>query len=148
MSNTQLELSMDDFVKENLTWRTWVQFRNGSGAWQTNVADIKEAIDYRVGVRVTNVGTETFTKDVEIRVVNAYPARVTFYSDETYAQVVTRSDKTFPNELAPNGFTPWHWVHFRLSAGPDENANVASVGIYADIVPQGHYWKSFTAPLD
>jgi hypothetical protein len=148
MSNTQLELSMDDFVKENLTWRTWVQFRNGSGAWQTNVADIKEAIDYRVGVRVTNVGTETYAKDVEIRVVNAYPARVTFYSDDTYTQGIPRSDKTFPNELAPNGFTPWHWVHFRLAAGPDENADVASVGIYADIVPQGHYWRSFTAPLD
>ena len=57
----------------------------------------------------------------------------------------TRPSRT---ELAPNGFTPWHWVHFRLGPGPDENANVAHVGIYADIVPQGHYWKPFTAPLD
>jgi hypothetical protein len=69
---------MDEFVQKNLTWRTWIQFRNGNGTWETNQNDIKEALDYRVGVRVTNVGSETYAKDVQIRVVNAYPARVTF----------------------------------------------------------------------
>jgi hypothetical protein len=148
MADTALELDMDEFVRKNLTWRTWVQFRNGNGTWETNVNDIKEALDYRVGVRVTNVGSETYARDLQIRVVNAYPARVTFFSDDTYAQPVPRADKSFPNRLAPNEFTPWHWVHFRLGAGPDENANVASVGVYADIVPQGHYWTPFAAPLD
>lgn len=148
MADTPFELSMDDYVLKNLTWRTWVQFRNGNGSWQTNQADIKEAIDYRVGVRVTNVGSETHAKDVQIRVANAYPARVTFYTDDTYGQPAGQLNKTFPTQLAPNDFTPWHWVHFRLGAGPDENANIASVGIYAAIVPQGHYWKSFAAPLD
>jgi hypothetical protein len=149
MTDTALEHSMDDFVYKNLTYGTWVQFRNGNGAWETNQADIKEALDYRLGIRVTNVGSETFAEHVQIRVANENPARVTFYTDATYSQTVGQINKAFPNRLAPNDVTGWHWVHFRIGPGPDQpQASVASVGIYAEIVPQGHYWKSFTADLD
>lgn len=149
MPDTHFELSMDEFVKNNLTWVTWVEFKNNTGNWETNQYDIKEARDYRVGFKVTNVGTETYAKNVQIRVKNVYEQRITFYSDDSFTQIVTRSDKTFPNMLAPGQFTPWHRVYFRLGVGPDEHgARVATVGVYAEIVPQGHYWKSFTASLD
>jgi hypothetical protein len=149
MTDTPFELGMDEFMRQNLPWRTWVQFKNAAGNWETNQFDIKENLPYRVGFRATNGGSETYVKNVEIRVVNAYPARVTFFSDDTYTQVVPRHDRLFPDTLAPGQVTPWHWVHFRLGAGPDEqDAQVASVGVYAEIVPQGHYWRSFMAPLD
>jgi hypothetical protein len=148
MSDTAFELSMDDYVANVLPWRTWVQYRN-NGTWVTNQADIKEALDYRLGVRVSNVGNETFAKDVQIRIFNAYPARVTFFTDDSYGQTVGQLNKTFPNQLAPGDVTPWHWIHFRLSAGPDEPAaTVASIGIYANIVPVGKSWTPFKAPLD
>lgn len=149
MAETHFELGMDEFVKNNLTWRTWIQFKDRDGTWKTNQYDIKEALDYRVGFKVTNVGTETYAKNVQIRVVNLYEKRVTFFSDDSYKKSVPRSDHTFPNTLNQDASTPWFWVHFRLGAGPDEHAaRIAKVGIYADIIPRGHYWTNFVGALD
>lgn len=147
MADTQFELNMDDFVRKNLIWRTWVQFRE-DGNWVTNRFDIKERLDYRVGFKVMNVGSETYAKNVQIRVVNAYSPRVTFFADDTYANQVPRSDNVFPNMLDPSQGTPWHWVYFRVGSGPDQIERIASVGVYAEIIPQGHYWSDFFAPLD
>lgn len=149
MADTPLELSMDQYVRQNLTWNTWVQFRNPDGDWQTNRADIKEGLDYRIGFKVTNVGSETYVKNVQIRIANSYPDRVTFFSDNSFSQPVSRqSQVVFPDILAPGQFTPWNWVHIRLGPGPDERVSIAEIGVYAEIIPLGHYWDRLEAPLD
>ena len=63
-----------------MPWRTGgVQYKD-AGVWKTNVTDIAGIVggrQYRVGFQVTNTGSETYVKNVQVRVVNNDPARVT-----------------------------------------------------------------------
>jgi hypothetical protein len=152
MADTPFELSMDEYVRQHLPWTAQVQFRrNTGGSWEHNIPDIiKEDREYRVGFSVTNRGSETYVKNVEIRVANAYPARVRFFSDDTYSQVDQDQQINLRSQavLAPDQSTPVQWVYFKLGEGRMEVEPIAGVGVYAEIIPQGHYWGDLYKPLE
>ncbi len=159
LADTQLEVLMDDFVSKvvGLEWEVWRQDPNTRN-WARFSGTLVPSVKYRLQMRARNNGSETYVRNVNIRVQNPSPELLTFFSDETYQQPVTRKDSPiYPETLNPPGnigigrcTAPDHIVYFTvnrpiLPLGWFGLRALAAVGIYAEIVPQGHGWMTVVA---
>ncbi len=156
MADTQLEGLMDDYVAKNIRIEHYIQYLDArSGKWKNVHGDLDENTKYKLYVCARNIGSETFVKNVGVRVVNGNPGRIRFYKDDTYTAEVGRLDSPVHSGVLkptdgtnPGQATPWHMVPFMVKEGTDQYAPIASTGLYAEIVPQGHTWSGIYEHLD
>lgn len=156
MPNTDFELKMDDFVRYNIGVYRWIYYLDVTdNKWKMAYGDLNANTKYKLNIRARNNGSETYVKNVQIRVVNKYPTRIKFFKDDSFSTEVKRLDSPiWPKVLkprtseVPGETTPVHQVPFMVKPGPDVYAGIASVGVYAEIVPQGHRWLTVKRHLD
>lgn len=146
MPDTQLESNMDSYVKSNLPVYMQV-FRRDGQSWVplSGTQDLDSGISYRLDLSVLNNGTETFARNIQVRCVRPDGGKVRYYRNDAYDTEVTRADGPVWTEVvAPNQMSPTHSVHFKVVNDPDSGdlRSIANVGVYAEIVPQGHAWTT------
>ncbi len=146
---------MTDYIYVNLKADFLVYGKDArTGQWNfvSPRANLDENTKYKMNVKVSNVGSETFMKNVQIRVTNSNPSRIQYYTDESCGTKCDRLDSPIyfkDKVMNPGDSTDTHSVYFMVKEGPDQNAAaIAHYGIYAEIVPQGHAWNTETRPLD
>jgi len=145
MADSNFKPDMDDYIQQTLLLLPAVS-RRQDNRWITvqSSQDLDIGIDYRLELSVTNIGMETYFKNVQIRVAKPDNLCIRFYKNDTYQKEISRGDGPVWSEtLGPRDFSPTLYVYFRVVSDPDD-ANIysiASIGVYAEIVPQGSYWK-------
>lgn len=150
MPDSEFELKMDDYVRRNIGVYHWIYYLDVTdNKWKMAYGDLGANVKYKLNIRARNNGTETYVKNVQIRCVNKYPARIKYFKDDSYSTEVGRLDSPiWPKVLKPEETTPVHQVPFMVKAGPDVYTGIARVGVYAEIVPQGHKWLNVNRRLD
>ncbi len=156
MAESEFELKMDDYVAKNVKVEKYIQYLDSrTNKWKSASGNLNENTKYKLNLRARNVGSETYVRNVQIRVVNGNPSRIQFYKDDTFAVAVSRLDgPVWPAQLNPTDgtnpgqATPYHVVPFMVKEGPDQYVPIAGIGLYAEIIPQGHAWSSVYASLD
>jgi len=145
------EDQMDDFIYKNLELRKKI-WRHEGTVWKevSSIHDLDIGIDYRLDLGVMNIGSETYVKNVNIRCAtkdygDPRAVRVKFYSNDQYTIEVGQqvNSPKWTEVLGPGGRSPILSVYFRVISDPD-NADIyriARVGIYAEIVAEGHAWR-------
>jgi hypothetical protein len=154
MSNTQLENLMDNFVKENLRLRVWIDYWDTQKKeWIREKGALGEHVTYRIGVDVVNEGSETFVKNVQVRIVDQN-REVTLYkswndSTHTVTGQSDRQDSPIDTRVRePGQNTINHYFYARITKKSFANSNVLfRYGIYAEIIPQGHRWGNYNRTL-
>ncbi len=151
MAETQLERLMDDFVRNVVNRVVTLEERDPeNGEWsEANLGGGGPAAgaDLRAAITLSNVGTETYVRNIEVRAVRnvSAPSSLTMYSSEDYADEVARVHFQFPNVLSSGESTDTVYVYLR---GVESYNSYMSLGVYAEIVPQGHYWSDVVADWD
>ena len=166
-----LEVLMDDLIVRGIELIAHLEyFDTATNAWSlvpTN-QPLAPNTKYKYSMRAGNEGCgsceNVYVKNVEF-VVNRSSYDIKFFTDETYRVLLSfnpngpqrLSSPIFPNVLPPHqyysvsaGFsvshlTPFYYVYFMVAQQINYNSKIFEVGVYAEIVPKGHYWREVKA---
>ena len=144
--DTEWEQRIDAMVKSTISFQWSVYPHPGDEVVRTVEAGGK----YRLQCRIRNIGSEVHFDRVQVRLVPCAPTRFgeapqppfQFYDDRTCRKHVERIDFDF--EDVPPGAGREFSVYFvaNVTASNEGTLTPFEVGIYGQVRPVGHDWRS------
>ena len=145
-----IEVELNDYVRKKVKPEFFLHyFDEVAHQWKYQpYIFFQDNTKYKLQIRARMTGKGCSVQDVQIRVKNINP-NIEYYSDDSFTTEISKCESiTFPDTLGQDDITPYHNVFFLVKNVPSGNDVFARVGIYAKIIPWGHYWESLTGYFD
>lgn len=142
MAETEWEKTIDNMVKENTEVLPYGVLTISRPVGSSGIG-FDPLGYYQMTFAVENIGSEVTFSRLQARLVPKQD--VLFFSDNNFAAQVPRIVLEW-TDVGPGNIVSGV-VYFRVAA-PLNNVDIVRYGLYATVVPQGHFWEDLNFPDD